>query len=87
MGTTLYDLLEVSQNASQETITLSYQRLHGIYSACTDSENESATNQLIALREAFQTLSNPEKRKRYDNPIYPSRPARWKSRNPRSAPA
>lgn len=66
MSNTLYDLLEVSQTASQSAISESYKRL---YAGCAEQSacgDEDATNRLIALREAFNTLSRPEKRKAYD---------------------
>lgn len=70
MQKSLYDLLEVSTSASQESITLSYQRLHAkLAELQSSSEDEDATNQLIALREAYTTLSNPERRKAYDEKL------------------
>lgn len=66
MPNTLYDLLEVSQTASPSSISEGYKRL---YAGCAEQSangDEDATNRLIALREAFNTLSNPEKRKAYD---------------------
>lgn len=70
MPNTLYDLLEVSTSASQESITASYQRLHAQYAALQSStDGEDATNRLIALREAYTTLSNTERRKAYDEKL------------------
>lgn len=70
MANTLYDLLEVSTSASQESITVSYQRLHAHYAALqSSSDGEDATNRLIALREAYTTLSNAERRKAYDEKL------------------
>lgn len=70
MQKSLYDLLEVSTSASQESITVSYQRLHAHYAAQqSGSDGEDATNRLIALREAYSTLSNPERRKAYDDKL------------------
>ncbi len=70
MANTLYDLLEVSTSASQESITVSYQRLHAHYAALqSSSDGEDATNRLIALREAYTTLSNTERRKAYDEKL------------------
>lgn len=65
----LYDLLEVNASASQEAITASYKRLHAGYSPLATSGEEDATNQLIAIREAYGTLSNPERRQRYDEKL------------------
>lgn len=70
MRNTLYELLEISTTASQESIAASYQRLHTQYAALqSSSESEDATNRLIALREAYSTLSNAERRKAYDEKL------------------
>lgn len=65
MSNTLYDLLEVNRTAGQETITDAYHRQRAKFQD-EGSLDEDALNQLTALREAYQTLSNPERRKRYD---------------------
>lgn len=70
MQKSLYDLLEVSASASQETIAANYQRLHAKFVELqSSSDGEDATNQLIALREAYSTLSNAERRKAYDEKL------------------
>lgn len=69
MASNLYELLEVSQSASAETINANYQRLHAAYSEKAASGDNDGTNFLIALREAHSTLSNPERRKRYDEKL------------------
>ncbi|UCV03683.1 DnaJ domain-containing protein [Azonexus sp. IMCC34842] len=66
MANTLYDLLEVSQSASDDAIAAGYKRLHQQFSELAASGDEDATNRMIALREAFNTLSNPTRRQRYD---------------------
>jgi curved DNA-binding protein CbpA len=66
MAISLYDLLEVSQSASPDAIATNYKRLHLKYSEIGGKGEEDAVNHLVALREAFSTLSNPERRKRYD---------------------
>ncbi len=70
MANTLYDLLEVSQSASSEAITASYRRLHAALSRTADSNDQDATNRLIALREAYDVLSNPGQRERYDQRLH-----------------
>lgn len=65
----LYDLLEVNESASQEAIAASYKRLYASYSQLATNGEEDATNQLIAIREAFSTLSNSERRRRYDEKL------------------
>lgn len=69
MEKTLYDVLEVSQSASHESISSNYKRLAEALKAISAQGDEDATNQLIALREAFQTLSDPAKRLRYDQSL------------------
>ncbi len=70
MQKSLYDLLEVSPTASQDSIAVSYHRLHAKFAELqSSSDNEDATNQLIALREAYSTLSNPERRAAYDEKL------------------
>lgn len=66
MTNTLYDVLEVSQSATQESIVAAYQRLHAKFAELSGAGNEDATNQLVAIREAYNTLSNPDRRQRYD---------------------
>jgi colicin import membrane protein len=69
MSNTLYDLLEVSQTASPSAISESYKRLYvGSAEKCANGD-EDATNRLIALKEAFNTISSPEKRKAYDQKL------------------
>lgn len=69
MANTFYDLLEVSQSASHETIAAAYRRLHAKHAENVGAGNEDATNLLIALREAYGTLSDPERRRRYDGKL------------------
>lgn len=69
MAKTLYDLLEVSQTASADSITSNYKRLFEQQQEAAAAGDEDATNHLIALREAFNTLSNREKRIRYDQSL------------------
>jgi len=70
MQKSLYDLLEVSASASPESITISYQRLHAKFAELqSSSEGEDATNHLIALREAYSTLSDTARRAAYDEKL------------------
>jgi colicin import membrane protein len=66
MTNTLYDVLEVSQSATQESIVAAYQRFHAKFAELSGAGNEDAANQLVAIREAYDTLSNPDRRQRYD---------------------
>lgn len=67
MANSLYDLLEVSATASPESIAASHQRLRAHFLAQQAAGDEDATNRLIALREAFTTLSDPVRRQAYDD--------------------
>jgi curved DNA-binding protein CbpA len=66
MNSNLYELLEVSQSASQEAIESNYKRLYSKHATPASVGDEDATNQLIVLREAYRTLSNVELRRKYD---------------------
>jgi DnaJ-class molecular chaperone len=69
MPPTFYNLLEVSQSATQEAIAAAYKcrhaqlatRINGIEGA-----DEETLDRITALREAFSTLSDPERRRDYD---------------------
>lgn len=65
MKKTLYDLLELSQKASQDAINASYQRLS---EKIADTDPEAENNRKI-LNEAFSTLADPARRLRYDNTL------------------
>lgn len=69
---TVYDLLEVEENASKEEIEKSYQRLILEYHKDPKlSEEENNDNEIILnkLKLAYDILSNDEKRKKYDNEL------------------
>lgn len=66
MSKDFYALLEISTSASSEAIKANYQRLQARYAALAAQGDEDATNFLIALREAYGTLADPERRRRYD---------------------
>ena len=69
MANTLYDILEVSPTASPEAIQASFTRLKNAYAVGAASGDEDATNRLIALKEAFATLSDATRRRRYDDSL------------------
>lgn len=69
MANTLYDLLEVNQSASADAIAAGYKRLHAQHAELAAKGDEDATNRMIALREAFTTLSEPGRRQRYDDSL------------------
>lgn len=69
MANSLYDILEVSPTASPETIDASFKRLKNAFAPAAANGDEDATNRLIALKEAFNTLSDPARRRRYDDSL------------------
>ena len=61
-----YDTLGVSRNASAETIRTVYRRLAQVYHPDVNTGNDAGGAKLAALNEAHATLSDPERRARYD---------------------
>ena len=57
-----YQILNVSTDASSEEIKKSYRKLVKVYHPDTGGDD----NQFKQLSDAYETLSNPEKRKLYD---------------------
>lgn len=66
-GKTLYEILELSLNASPESIRAAYERLSAKFS--DTSASPDAKLQADAVTEAFLTLSNPAKRALYDKTL------------------
>jgi curved DNA-binding protein CbpA len=66
-----YDLLEVSNNASQETIQAAYERLAVKFdpASAANAGNAAARMQYDAVRQAFMTLGNAENRAQYDRKL------------------
>jgi DnaJ-class molecular chaperone len=65
---TFYDILEVPENASENEIKKAYRRL-SMYWHPDKNKTPEAVSKFQKLSEAYETLSNPEKRKQYDNPF------------------
>ena len=68
---TLYDVLEVSSTASAETIEAAYQRLADKFDPSKEenAKRPHARVQLDAVKQAFITLGDPEKRMLYDRKV------------------
>lgn len=71
MSKTLYDLLEVSPGASAESIAAAHKRLAEKYHPHAPhnqnvADGGEALNRFKAINDAFQVLSRPESRQRYD---------------------
>ena len=63
-----YDILEVSPNASQETIKAAYKSLAQRYHPDKNPTQEAA-DRIKKINVAYETLSIPEKRLRYDEDL------------------
>ena len=68
---TLYEVLEVSENASAEVIEKAYKVLAKKYHPDLQSEanKKSAENKMKKINEAYDVLGNEEKRKEYDKAL------------------
>ncbi|MGW8251193.1 MAG: DnaJ domain-containing protein, partial [Anaerolineales bacterium] len=61
-----YKVLGVSRNASAEEIKKSYRKLARKYHPDINPEDENAEEKFKEINEAYQVLSDPEKRQKYD---------------------
>lgn len=69
---TIYELLEVEENASKEEIEKSYQNLileYQINPVLSEKENKENEMILNKLKIAYEILTNDEKRKKYDKDL------------------
>lgn len=66
MSKNMYEILEVSQSASGETINAASTALIAKYSLLADAGNEYGANQVKVLNSAYGVLSSPDKRRLYD---------------------
>ena len=63
-----YEILEVSPNASQDIIKIAYKNLAKKYHPDT-SNQENAAETMQRINEAYEVLSDPEKRKEYNETL------------------
>ena len=69
---TYYEILEVSRMASKEVITKAYKVLVRKYHPDLEQDEgkkEEAKEKMVRINEAYETLSDDEKRKQYDDTI------------------
>lgn len=62
----LYKILGVSKKASQEDIRRSYRKLARKYHPDANRDDEKAEERFKEIQHAYEILSNPEKRREYD---------------------
>lgn len=74
MSDNYYDILEVQQTSSVDEIKKSYRRLSLLYHPDRNKGNSDATLKFQKINEAYETLSDPEKKREYDmtrnNPFF-----------------
>lgn len=67
MSKDYYDVLSVSKQASQEEIKKAYRKLALKYHPDRNPGNKTAEDRFKEASEAYQVLSNPDQRAKYDN--------------------
>lgn len=68
MAKSFYEILGVSKDASDDEIKSSYRKLAREYHPDLNQGNEEAAAKFKEISEAYDTLSDPQKRQAYDNP-------------------
>ena len=66
-----YEVLGVARDADDSTIKKAYRKLAKKYHPDTNVGNKQAEERFKEVTEAYDILSDPEKRKLYDNPCHP----------------
>ena len=68
----LYKLLELSREASQDDIRKAHRKLARKYHPDANPENPRAEERFKQIQQAYEVLSNPEKRRKYDKELHTS---------------
>lgn len=68
----LYDVLGISMGASCVEIKAAYRKMARMYhpDVVAMNQKESSANQFMMIHSAYSTLSDPEKRAKYDTEVY-----------------
>ena len=68
---TLYGILGIDSGATQEQVERAFTNFSAKLQEepCGDLSPEETRNQMVAVREAYRTLSNPILRQRYDRKL------------------
>ena len=68
MAKSYYDILGVSKTATEDEIKQAYRKLARQYHPDLHPDDKDAAEKFKEISEAYDTLSNKEKRAAYDNP-------------------
>jgi DnaJ-class molecular chaperone len=68
----LYELLELSREASQDDIRKAHRKLARKYHPDANPEDPRAEERFKQIQQAYEVLSNPEKRRKYDKELHTS---------------
>jgi curved DNA-binding protein CbpA len=68
----LYKLLGLSRDASQDDVQQAHRKLIREYHPDVNPDNHSAEERFKEIQQAYEVLSNPEKRREYDKRFHTS---------------
>ena len=72
-----YDLLGIDKDSTDEEIKLAYRKLAKKYHPDLNKTDPQAKEKFIEIKEAYDTLIDPVKRKTYDLPNYHPQNSNW----------